>query len=328
MPKTKDNTILIEAIQEFKPNVKLNSIMTYINNLKKVCRELSGKDKKDCYLGNLKWLNDFDAVMKTIDDEPLNTRKNRLIAIVVALKATEADKDLIEKYTKEMTKLAEESDNRDKEQRLSDKQRENWIDYTELIKLTEKLFDRIKEQGLLQKEKLSRKEYTLFQDYILLRTYLAFTWRNDFAQMKVISTEKDDNGQDNFLLLKNGTPDKFILNQYKTHRKYGKKMVDIPEKLSKVIKKFLRFNKSGYFLTLQDGIRAMTPNGITKAFNRLFQNELGKTISTSLLRHIVISYMRASDPTIKEREQKEKEIENKFMHSGGMNERYRKIKND
>jgi hypothetical protein len=52
---------------------------------------------------------------------------------------------------------------------------------------------------------------------------------------------------------------------------------------------------------------------------------LGKTISTSLLRHIVISFMRASDPTIKEQEKKEKEIEEKFMHSGSMNQRYRKI---
>ena len=321
-----DNNILIQAIQDFKPNVKNNSIMTYINNLKKVCREISGKDKKDCYLGNLKWLDGFEKVMKTIDDEPLNTKKNRLIAIVVALKATEADKDLIEKYTKEMTKLAEEGDARDKEQKLTDKQKANWVDYNELIKLTETLFDRIRDQGLLKKDKLTRKQYTLFQDYIMLRTYLTFTWRNDFAEMKVISNEeKDDDGKNNFLIQKNGIPEKFILNQYKTEKKYGKKSVEIPDKLSKVIKKFLKFNKSGYFLTLQDGIRAITPNGITKAFNRLFQNELGKTISTSLLRHIVISHFRASDPTIKEQEKKQQEIENRFMHSGEMNDRYRKI---
>ena len=325
MVKTKDNKILVEAIQEFKPNLKNNSIMTYINNLKRICRELNNNDKKDCYLGNLKWLNDYDAVMKTIDDEPLNTRKNRLIAIVVALKATDADKDLIEKYTNDMTKLAEKSDARDKEQKLNDKQKANWVDYNELIKLIETLFDRIKEQGLLQKEKLTRKEYTLFQDYLILRTYLTFTWRNDFAQMKVISSEKDDDGKDNFLLLKNGTPDKFILNQYKTDRKYGKKSVDIPDKLAKVIKKFLKYNTSGYFLTLQDGIRAMTPNGITKAFNRLFQNELGKTISTSLLRHIVISHFREGSKTIEQEEKERKDIQDRFMHSKEMNDKYRKI---
>lgn len=325
MPKQQDNKILIEAIQEFKPNIKMNSIMTYINNLKKVCRELNNNDKKDCYLGDLKWLDGFDAVIKSIDDEPLNTRKNRLIAIVVALKATEGDKDLIDKYTEQMTKLAEQSDTRDKEQKLTDKQRDNWIPYEDLIKLTETLFDRIKEQRLLQKEKLTRKEYTLFQDYIMLRTYLTFTWRNDFASMKVISTEKDDDGKDNFLLLKNGTPEKFILNQYKTDKRYGKKSVSIPSKLSKVIKKFLKFNKSGYFLTLQDGIRAMTPNGITKAFNRLFQNELGKTISTSLLRHIIISHFREGSKTIEQEEKERKDIQDRFMHSKDQNDRYRKI---
>jgi hypothetical protein len=109
-------------------------------------------------------------------------------------------------------------------------------------------------------------------------------------------------------------PDKFILNQYKTDSKYGKKSVKIPSSLAKVIKKFLKFNKSGYFLTLQDSIRPINSNGITKALNRLFQKHLGKTIGSSLLRHIIISHFRASDPTIKEMEEKNKEIEDKFMH--------------
>jgi hypothetical protein len=61
--------------------------------------------------------------------------------------------------------------------------------------------------------------------------------------------------------------------------------VKIPQSLAKVIKRFLKFNKSGYFLTLQDGIRPINSNGITKALNRLFQKHLGKTIgSSSLLR--------------------------------------------
>jgi ribosomal protein S17E len=320
-----NNKLLIEHIQELKPKLKINSIQTYITNLYKICRELKGKSKKDCNLGDLSFLNDFDKVMKTISDETLNTRKNRLIAIVVSLKAIDADKKLVEKYSEEMTKLAEESEERVKRQKLTDKQKENWVSYDELIKLTEKLFDDIKQQDILKKEKLTRGEYTTLQDYILLRTYLTFSWRNDFADMKVIKNEKEDDNKNNFLLVKKGIPDKFILNQYKTDSKYGKKTVKIPQSLAKVIKKFLKFNKSGYFLTLQDGIRPINSNGITKALNRLFQKHLGKTIGSSLLRHIIISHFRKNDPTIKEMEEKNREIEDRFMHSASMNDQYRKI---
>lgn len=319
------NKLLIQHIQELKPKLKINSIQTYITNLYKICRELNNKSKKDCDLGDLSFLNNFDSVMKTIKDETLNTRKNRLIAIVVSLKAIDGDKELIEKYSEEMTKLAEESEERVKRQKLTDKQRDNWVSYEELIKLVEKLFDAIKKEDILKKEKLTRGEYTTLQDYILLRTYLTFTWRNDFADMKIIKTEKEDNNKDNFLLLKKGMPDKFILNQYKTDSKYGKKTVKIPPSLAKVIKRFLKFNKSGYFLTLQDGIRPINSNGITKALNRLFEKHLGKTIGSSLLRHIVISHFRKNDPTIKQMQEKNKEIEDKFMHSASMNDQYRKI---
>jgi hypothetical protein len=143
--------------------------------------------------------------------------------------------------------------------------------------------------------------------------------------MKVIKIEKEDNNKDNFLLLNKGMPDKFILNQYKTDSKYGKKTVKIPSSLGKVIKRFLKFNKSGYFLTLQDSIRPINSNGITKALNRLFQKHLGKTIGSSLLRHIVISHFRQNDPTIKQMEEKNREIEDRFMHSKEMNDQYRKI---
>jgi len=320
-----NNKLLIEHIQKLKPKLKINSIQTYITNLYKICRELKGKSKKDCDLDDLSFLDNFDAVMKTIKDETLNTRKNRLIAIVVSLKAIEGDKQLIEKYSEEMTKLAEQSEERVKNQKLTDKQRENWVSYEQLIKLTEKLFDEIKKQEILKKEKLTRGEYTLLQDYILLRVYLTFTWRNDFAEMKIIKSDRQDDNKNNFLLLKKGVPDKFILNQYKTDSKYGKKSVKIPSSLAKVIKKFLKFNKSGFFLTLQDGIRPINSNGITKALNRLFEKHLGKTIGSSLLRHIIISHFREGSKTIEELEKERKDIEDRFMHSKEMNDQYRKI---
>ena len=50
-----------------------------------------------------------------------------------------------------------------------------------------------------------------------------------------------------------------------------------------------------------------------------------KNISSSLIRHIVISHFNQDNPTIAELELKAKEIENQYMHSQSMNELYRKI---
>jgi hypothetical protein len=102
---------LQEKIKQLKPNLKESSINLYITNLKKIYREIecNGRKEQICNFDNLNFLNDYERVMQTLEDENANTKKNRLIAIVVSLQATKANPKLIEKYTKEMIELAEQS---------------------------------------------------------------------------------------------------------------------------------------------------------------------------------------------------------------------------
>jgi hypothetical protein len=57
----------------------------------------------------------------------------------------------------------------------------------------------------------------------------------------------------------------------------------------------------------------------------MFNKYIGKPISSSMLRHIIISYDLRNTPTIKEKEKTEEEIKDKYQHSGSMNQLYRKI---
>jgi len=317
---------LQEKIHKLKPNLKESSIKLYITNLKRIYREIECNGRKDiCNFDNLDFLNDYERVMQTLEDENLNTKKNRLIAIVVSLQATKANPKLIERYTKEMIELAEQSNEQYKKQEKTDKQKENWVDYEDLVRLANEMLGRLKKHSILTKDELSRAEYNLLQEVVLLRFYLNFPIRNDLADVRVISDKSEDDKKNNFLLV-DGDHISLLLNEYKTAKTFGPQEYIMDKKFSKIVRIFLKHNKSGYFITKSNRTEAITPNGITKLLNRLFKRELDKTISTSMIRHITATYDKRNDKTLAELEELKKKVQKKYLHSDDTNQLYRKVK--
>jgi len=316
---------LKDKIKELKPNLKDSSINLYLTNLKKIYREIECGGRKDiCTFDNLNFLNDYDRVMQSLANENLNTKKNRLIAIVVSLQATKADPKLIEKYTKEMIDLANKSNENYKKQEKSQKQVDNWVEYEDLVNLANTMLSRLKKHSILSKDELTRAEYNLLQEYVVLRFYLNFPLRNDLADVKVIDNKEADNKVDNFLLV-DGNNVSLLLNDYKTVKTFGSQEYKIDSKFSKIIKIFLKHNTSGYFITKSNRTDAITPNGITKLLNRLFKRELDKTVSTSMIRHITASHDRKNDKTLAQIEELKRKVEKRYLHSDSTNHLYRKI---
>ena len=316
---------LQDKIQKLKPNLKESSIKLYLTNLKKIYREIECEGRKEiCNFDNLDFLNDYDKVMKTLEDENSNTKKNRLIAVVVSLQATEADKKLIEKYQKSMLELAEQSNENYKKQEKSDKQKENWVEYKDLVNLVNEMLKRIKKHGILKKDVISKAEYNLLQEYIVLRFYLNFPLRNDLAEVKVISNKDEDNKIDNFLHV-DGDKITLLLNDYKTAKTFGPQEYELDEKFSKIVRIFLKHNTSGWFITKTNRTEPISANGITKLLNRLFMRELDKKISTSMIRHITATHDRRNDKTLAELEALKKKVQKRYLHSVSTNHEYRKI---
>jgi len=316
---------LQDKIQKLKPNLKESSIKLYLTNLKKIYREIECEGRKEiCNFDNLDFLNDYDKVMKTLEDENSNTKKNRLIAVVVSLQATEADKKLIEKYQKSMLELAEQSNENYKKQEKSDKQKENWVEYKDLVNLVNEMLKRIKKHGILKKDVISKAEYNLLQEYIVLRFYLNFPLRNDLAEVKVISNKDEDNKIDNFLHV-DGDKITLLLNDYKTAKTFGPQEYELDEKFSKIVRIFLKHNTSGWFITKTNRQDPISANGITKLLNRLFMRELDKKISTSMIRHITATHDRRNDKTLAELEALKKKVQKRYLHSVSTNHEYRKI---
>lgn len=309
-----------------RPNIKQSSLNTYIISLKNLRKKFDGKKDID----NTSFLKDFDKINDILKNEKLTTKKNRITSILVALGAdNNKDENLIDKYQKKLKDLNDEYSTFLKTQKKTETQEKNWLNYEDLVDVYNDVMKDIKREKINKKTELNDKEFDLLQQVLILRTYLDFPLRNDFADMKIIDNkeykELKTDDLNNYLALLPKNKKVFILNDFKNKNKIGRKQLEITPSLNKIINIWLKHNKSGYYLVKSDKKTAMNPNNITKYLNKIFIKRANKKIGSSLIRHIVISKISEGEPTIKEEEQKQKAIENKFLHSGEMNKLYRKV---
>jgi hypothetical protein len=329
MEKAYTDSKLCKQIMKSR-DIKENSCRTYLGSLRKIKKEMTGDNTS---IDDTEFLRDFDEVMDIIDSEKkITTRKNRLTAVIVALGSDkEANEKLIKKFQDELDKLNNEYMSFLKKQKKTEAQEENWLDYRELVSVVNSVGEEVRYAGIhgAKQGTLDDDEMKLLQDYVVLRVYLDFPLRNDFADMKVVSLDEykkipeKERMKNNYLVKKNNKL-YFYINAFKNKSKIGSKIFDIPKGLEKLIKLWLKHNKTGWFLIKNNTNEPLSPNGITKLLNKIFKKRVNKLISTSMIRHIIISHELRNEKTIKEKEKDESRIKNRFLHSGLLNELYRK----
>ena len=304
-------------IKNFKPNLSESSLNLYIGKLKR----FKTKDTFD-----IKIFNNIDAIFTHLDEYPnISTRKSILTAIVVALQAQpKPNKKLIEKYQESMMTYLNQENTVAFKQEKTDKQKDKWIEMNDFVETINKAQQEIKEQKIMKKKELDNCEYQLLQDYIILRLYHEYPLRNDMASLHVIDNEKKIEENKNYLVV--GDKEyKIILQQYKTAKRYGKKEYVLDQNLQRLVKKLLKYNDSGFLLLNKNRKSKMSRNNLTLNLNRIFLKYTGKKIGSSLLRHIQSSELNKNKPTLQQQQENEKNIQNKFLHSGMMNQLYRKV---
>lgn len=312
-------------------DIKTSSLKTYISALKTLKRKI--EPDEPISLNNTNFLKDFDRVMDVINiEEKITSKKNKLTAILVALNSDEnKNQPLIDKFGKELKDLGEIYLSFLKQQTKTEAQKNNWLDYDDLIKVINKVMTEVKYREITKKTELNNKEFDVLQQLLILRTYIAFPLRNDFADMLVVTKAEydkiDENKRDenNYLVLFPNNKKQFHINQFKNRKFIGSKILDVPTKLNRVINLWLKHNKSGWYLVKFDKTEPMSPNGITKFLNKIFLRYTRKKISTSMIRHIVISHLLKDEPTLVQKEDEKRKIEDTFLHSKEINDLYRKI---
>lgn len=265
---------ILKTIKVDRSNIKENSLNAYVSNINKVFKEVFDGDI------DVKHFNQFIKVRKYVETLTPATRKNIIIAIVILLRAYKSAPGIQAKYKKYFEELALEYENNANKQLKSEKDEKNWITKAEIDVRLKDLEKQISEMDM---NNLNRLDKDIIQQHLVVSLYIGEhipPMRNDYAGMRISS---DDLKIDNYV---NMDSKQIILNQYKTDKTYGQKTIDIPPHIHGLMKRWLKYNESGYLLVNIKAFDQMTKNGLTKYIYKIFKP---RKVSTTILRKVYLS---------------------------------------
>ena len=318
---------IIGELKKKRPTIRDTSAKQYRSVLRGLHQQMKGN--KD--ISGLDFLKDTESVMELIGKKELTTAKNYLTGIVVMLKIfPQKYENEIEKYSDELYARTKQYKDFIDTQKKTKKQEANWASWKDIINILNRLNSEIKLKKLRTKENLTKKERSLVQLHLILSLYTlnAPVRSSPYADTKIITQKaykklsKEEEADHNWLVVGSRQKKLFIINKYKTSRTYGRRVIEVSRRLSRILTAWLKINKGEWLLTKQNGEK-MTSNNVTKALNTIFDRYGKGKISTSMLRHIYITKELTEKPMARE---EKKELATQMGHSTATQEDYAKFK--
>ncbi len=281
----KDN--LMETLKKSRPNAKESTIKMYSSNLLKL-QKLMDTD-------NFKFLEKPDNVKDKVSELHFTTQRNYYNAVIVYLMAVRDKKEdpLIEEYVEIRDTLNKKYEDEQATGVISDKQKNNFVDISEVNNMINDMATEIKNRKIKKKEDLTPKDKSLLQSYILFNIYTRLPMRNDLAGMEAINKRsynklsEEDKKEKNYLVV-NKNKMFMVLNNYKTSAKYKELDIDIPKDLEKLLRLYIRVNGMGVLFKSSTG-KPLSRNALSQLLLKETKKRMGKSISTTMLRKIYLS---------------------------------------
>jgi hypothetical protein len=234
----------------------------------------------------------LDLIEELNPNDNLNSELNIINHFFIFMELYDKFKDLFSEEMIKDLKVEQDMLSSAKKEKENEK-RENDISFEELKKLKNKIDD------------LKRDERLLYMLYI--NPGIGFIPRNDFSDMEIVETKEDaDNDKQNYYIK---DTNKFILNEYKTSKKYGRIEFDAPKEAIPLIEK-----NTDYVFEDANGV-AMRENTIQHKITRMFEKLTDKKITINTIRRSFANYI--ADMPEKERTK----IAHKMGHSGHTNKK-------
>jgi hypothetical protein len=283
----------IDILKVARPNAKESTLKQYIALLNKIQKKFESD--------NWEFLDNPEDVKNKLSDLHYTSQRNTYNAITVLLMALNHDKSkdsLIETYTKMRNELNEQYVKEQQSGVVSDKQKDNFAEKSEIENMINEMEKDIKKRKLktLGADKLTNADRELLTVYTLYQMLIRLPTRNDMAGMILANktllkkTHSDIQEKTNYLVT--GKDKMFIiLNDYKTNKKYGSNQFDVPKDLEKIFKMFIRATgrKVGDILFRSSLDKPLSRNGISQLLLKTSKNYMGKSVSTTLMRKSVVS---------------------------------------
>lgn len=238
-----------------------------------------------------RWIvSNWAKILKVIDgSSSIHTKKNRAAVLAVWCDMY----DLPDKYGEQLQLIMAEYGNEVADQystnKMTEKQEANWLTIDELREIVKKL--EMKLPRLID----TYSEYKQLISYLIILIHLDYPLRNDLACAKIHLAKDMPDKQDkeiNYLSVgeKKVT---LYLNDYKTEDKYGSKIIEFNEEISREIMKYYpvikQLSPKGWFVRdRDDDDKCISRTTLTKWINSAF-SDTGKKVSTTQIRRSVIS---------------------------------------
>jgi len=259
---------LSKILREKRSHLTNNSIKTYKSVLNNIWRRAYDKDEEM----TMDKFNNVDHILSCLVDEPINTRKTKLAALVVLTDNKKYYEPMMNDNKVLKTQMLKQEKN--------EKQIENMISMDQVDNIYKNLEAHAK--LYLSKNNLSSTEINEIQKWILVSLtsglFIAPRRSADW-NMKWKNYDED---KDNYVDIKNS---QFVFNSYKTVKIYGKVKVDIPKNLKLILNKWFKINPSDFVL-FDTKLKGLTSPQIAHRLNEIFN----QNISTSILRHIYLTH--------------------------------------
>lgn len=183
----------------------------------------------------------------------------------------------------------------------SDHDTRNWIEYPHLLEILEK-----EKQIICAKQKNNTLNYNHFQHYIALMLHLKQTAvRNDYCSVLLWNYNKET---DNYIC-----KEKFVFNHYKTSKFFGRIEIPIKEDVKEELLPLLEYRRKTdcNFLFVGYSNNQINSLSYSKMLTKYTRKLTGKSIGSSLIRKIYVSWLRRSELDFEE----SKQVARYMMHS-------------
>lgn len=280
---------ITDIIMNHRPNLKESTVKQYERQLKTL--------QKMFDTDSWKFVEDIDKVKDALSTKHFTTQRNFYNSIIVLLLALNKDKqysELIDQYTAIRDELNQEYLKQQQSGKITEKQKPNFVSKDEILNMVQTMEKNIKKNKLKSKKDLTADDIVLLTEYTLFNFLIDLPTRNDMAGMKYINKtmyNKTTSEDKTNYLVKDKSKMFVVLNDYKTKGTFGRKILDVPKPLEKVLKMFIKTTQKdfGDVLFVNTRGEAISRNGISQFLLKTSQKYLDKNISTTMMRKIIFS---------------------------------------
>jgi integrase len=260
----------------FKDGLADSSKKLYLKNLEKL------NDSEP--IKNLNFLKNPEVVLSKLGHFKPNTQRSYLIS-VCAILGGDKNKKMLKTYTDLLVNLNTEI----RKNPVVNSPKMTWDDVETKWQILKTKFDSIKV--------LTERNWNSYLEFMVLSLYvLVPPRRNEYQTMYIVKTWNEETPFDrNYYCV---SSNRFIFNIFKTVKKDGQLILDVPEELQKVLMQSIKLrglkklDTENALLTNSDGSSFKHLNSITRILNNIFKPI---KIGSSQLRHIYISSKYGKD---------------------------------